>query len=320
MNARKWATIAVLLCAALTPAICPGQAAAGHVTPAQPAAPQTRIPATATAPAPSTTPSATPETTPAATPTATPPPASASPANEYQQPHITIATPAPAPAPWPLQDRIAWAANLLLLLIAYVGVLMAVSTLRKIERQTRSTEATAQAAAETAQAALQFAKDQAQAQAHAERPWILITPEPTPGVPNGFNVVAANRGRSPARIVSMADEITIAKDESQLAAATAFKAGSPASRDPIILLPGETLGIKSIRREDVNTICTSPEDLRRVEEWEVRIFLLGKIVYEDLTSSGNWQSHETSWCCWYIHGRQKSGLVIAGPREYNQHT
>jgi hypothetical protein len=32
------------------------------------------------------------------------------------------------------------------------------------------------------------------------------------------------------------------------------------------------------------------------------------------------QEHETNWCCWYIHGRQTSGLVIAGPPEYNSHT
>jgi hypothetical protein len=32
------------------------------------------------------------------------------------------------------------------------------------------------------------------------------------------------------------------------------------------------------------------------------------------------QAHETNWCYWYIHGRHKSGLVIAGPPEYNLHT
>ncbi len=24
-------------------------------------------------------------------------------------------------------------------------------------------------------------------------------------------------------------------------------------------------------------------------------------------------THQTDWCCWYIHGRQTSKLVIAGP-------
>jgi len=234
--------------------------------------------------------------------------------------HITIATPAPAPAPWSLQDRVKWLTVVLLVLIGYVGVWLGISTLRKIERQSRSAETTANAAAETAKAALQFAENQAQAQIRAERPWILVAPEPAYGVPNAFTIVAANRGRSPARIVSMVDEITLAPDDSQLPPVPAFKVDPDDQREPINLLPGESAAIKSFRREDVNLVCPSPEDLHRVENWEVRIFLYGKIVYHELVSAGKEQAYETSWCFWYIHGRQKSGLVVAGPRAYNQHT
>ncbi len=69
---------------------------------------------------------------------------------DYQPPHITIATPAPAPAPWPLQERIAWGANVLLALLGYAGIMMALSTLKKIERQTKYGETAATAAAESA--------------------------------------------------------------------------------------------------------------------------------------------------------------------------
>lgn len=307
--------MALLLCMELAPVICAQQ----------PAATQTGTPATA----PSTTPDANPSTNPAAAPAGSEPASPGTPASpecpggncDLPQPrHITIATPAPAPGPWPLQDRIAWAANLLLLLIAYVGVLLGISLLRKIERQSRSTEKAADAAAESAKAALQFAQNQAQAQAQAERPWILVTPEPTYGVPNAFTVVAANRGRSPARIVAMSDAITVAPDDSQLPAVPAFKSDPDDQRVPVTLLPGESVGIKSFRREDVNTICPSPEDLRRVEDWDARIFLYGKIVYHELIANGKEQAYETLWCCWYIHGRQKSGMVPAGPRAYSQHT
>lgn len=88
------------------------------------------------------------------------------------QPHITIATPAPAPSVWPLQDRISWVANLVLVLIAYVGIMIGLSLLRKIERQTHYAEITAQAAADSAKAALLFAQTQAQ----VDRPWIVVTP------------------------------------------------------------------------------------------------------------------------------------------------
>jgi hypothetical protein len=43
-------------------------------------------------------------------------------------------------------------------------------------------------------------------------------------------------------------------------------------------------------------------------------------MYKDLTAPTDSQAHETNWCCWYIHGRQNSGLVIAGLPEYITHT
>jgi len=236
---------------------------------------------------------------------------------DYQPPHITIATPAPAPAPWPLQERIAWGANVLLALLGYAGIMLALSTLRKIERQTKYGEAAATAAGEAAQAALLHA----QAILHAERPWILITVAPSPSIENGFNVIATNRGRSPARIVATADETRIAIDEEHLPGIPEYRTADP-DIPPVshILLPGEFTGIKSFSRDDVKGLCTSEEGLRRIENWEERIFLYGKVHYEDLTAPAGQQTHETAWCCRYIHGRQKSGLVIAGTEEYNLHT
>jgi hypothetical protein len=242
-------------------------------------------------------------------------------------PHITIATPAPAPAPWPLQDRIAWAASLILTIMAYVGIMLALSTLRKIERQTRYAETAAQAAADSAKAALLLAEthakaqaQQAEAQAQAERPWILITAEPAPGDPNDFTVVATNRGRGPALIVALTEEIASASDESQLPAVPTFTSEPHAPVVPLILLPGEATEIKSFHRDDVKSVCGTEERLRRVEDWEEKIYLYGLIAYRDLRSSDEKQLHETSWCCWYIHGRQKSGMVMAGPPQYNRHT
>ena len=231
-------------------------------------------------------------------------------------PHITIATPAPAPAPWPLQERISWAANLILVLIVYVGVTLAISALRKIERQTHFGEVAAQAAADGAKSALLLA----QAQERAERPWIVISPEPVPGTQDSFTVIATNRGRSPARVVSLVDEIALAQDESQLPQAPTFKTEPRAPHTPSILLPGESAEIKSFSRSDVKAVCETAEDLRYLEEWELKIFLYGQLNYVDLRSVDETHAHETSWCCWYIHGRQKSGLVMAGPQEYNRHT
>ena len=235
---------------------------------------------------------------------------------DYQPPHITIATPAPAPAPWPWQERIAWGANIVLVVLGYIAILFALSLLRKIERQTRYGEAAAQAAQESAQAAL----TQAQAMLRAERPWILMSVRPSQNIENGFSVVATNRGRSPARILSTIDEIVSAVDEAHLSAKPEYRSQPVAPEDPMILLPGETTELLSFSRADVKRICESEERLARVEKWEEKIFLYGAVTYRDLATTDDAPAHESSWFCWYIHGRQKSGMVMAGSPAYNQHT
>ena len=314
MSSKHRFPAAALLILAFALGACPAQTGK-PATPAQTNKSNTPAPVSAA-------PAATQPTAPAPS-TANTPSASGTPANpactsgpcDYQQPRITIATPAPAPASWSLQDRIKWLAVVLLVLIAYVGILLALSTLRKIERQTRYVETTAQAAADSARAALLFAANQAR----AERPWILITAEPTPGVTNGFSVVATNRGRSPARIVSLAEGIAIVQDEAKLPPAPVFKAEPRAPLAPIVLLPGESASIKTFHRDEVKSVCENPEQVLRVEDWEEKIYLYGKVAYNELVALGE-EAHETGWCCWYIHGRQKSGMIMAGPQEYNRHS
>jgi hypothetical protein len=236
---------------------------------------------------------------------------------DSQPAHITIATPAPAPAPWLWPDRIAWVAKILLAVLGYVGIMLAVSALRKIERQSHYAETAAQAAADSAQAALLHA----QAIIRAERPWILISVEPSRGAENSFTVTATNRGRGPARIVSTIDKITTAVDQTHLPEQPVFEEITPsAALSSVVLLPGESTGIKSFSREEVKSFCGSDEKLKMVEKWEELILLYGRVVYKDLMQVAEGETHETSWCCWYIHGRQKSGMVMAGPPAYNMHT
>jgi len=238
---------------------------------------------------------------------------------DYQTPRISVSNPAPVVSAWPVQDRIAWATNVLLVIVGYAGILLALSTLRKIERQTRYGEAAAAAAADCAQAALLHA----QAILNAERPWVLITVMPSRTTENGFVVTATNRGRSPARILSTVEETRLAADEAQLPTVPEYRAHEPEPDAPplsMILLPGEFTGIKSFSRDDVRGICETEEGMQRIENWEERIFLYGKVVYSDLMEPPGEPTHETAWCCRYIHGKQKSGLVMAGPPDYSVHT
>jgi hypothetical protein len=236
---------------------------------------------------------------------------------DYQPAQISVATPAPALPEWPWQDRIAWVANLVLVVLGYAGIALALSLLKKIERQTQYAETAAQAAAESAQAVLA----QTQAAARAERPWVLVTVEPSQTAENGFMVVATNRGRSPARVISAVDKIAIEADQSKLPAMPQYAdAQANAALASVILLPGESTGIKPFSRDDVKQLCGSDERLRKVEKWEEVILLYGQIAYRDLLGEGDVAQYESRWCFWYIHGRQNSGMVMAGSPAYNRHT
>jgi len=239
------------------------------------------------------------------------------PCEEQQQPRMIVTLPAPTPITWPWHDRILWGAYLVLAILGYVGIMLAVSTLKKIERHVAEAEDTASAAKDTASAALLLARSIID----SERPWILIAVEPSLGVENSFIVLATNRGRSPATITSTVDAIKIATDENRLPASPSYPDSQLASPFvPIILLPGESTTIKSFSRDDLKGVCENDEIFRRVQGWEEKLFLCGKIIYKDMIAPPDSQVHETTWCCWYIHGRQKSGLVMAGPPSYNQHS
>jgi hypothetical protein len=243
---------------------------------------------------------------------------------EDQQPRVIVVPPAPTPIQWPWHDRVLWAAYLVLAILGYAGLMLGRSTLRQIERHTAAAEQTAataaaaaNAAAETAHAALLHA----QAIVHAERPWILVTAEPTGGVESSFEITAINRGRSPATITATMDQVLFAADEAQLPEALEFKPVESAARFvPIILLPGESATLKTFGRDDARGLCASDEQFANIQSWAERLFLCGKVSYNDLIAPAGNAEHETNWCCWYIHGKQRSALVPAGPAAYNAHT
>jgi hypothetical protein len=231
--------------------------------------------------------------------------------------HITVTDPAPEVKPWIWQERVTWGANILLAAFGFWGIWTANALLRKIDRQIAFAESAAEAAGASAHAAML----NAQAFIRSERPWILITIEPSRSLENSFTVMATNRGRTPARITATVDRTRIAVDENRLPSFPEYTREVPeAPLVPIILVPGESTAIKSFCRDEVKALCDSEERYKRIETWEEKVFLHGKVTYMDLISPSDDEFHETNWCCWYIHGRQNSGLVIAGPPEYNSHT
>jgi hypothetical protein len=232
-------------------------------------------------------------------------------------PQIIVNPPAPAPAQWEWHDRVAWGAGIVLAVLGYAGVMLALRTLKSIDRHLESGTATAEAAVGSANAALALA----QAIANSERPWIVVTVEPFLTMENSFKVMAANRGRSPARIVSSLDHVKIAIDESHLPKEPDFEVAKQEEEpEPIVLLPGEATGVWALNRDDLPKICKTPEMLKHVELWQATLFLYGRIQYMELSAIGESQVHETLWCCRYIHGEKTSALVMAGSPAYNKHT
>lgn len=247
----------------------------------------------------------------AAQPTAPAPEPIAQPA-----PQIVVTSPPPAPAPWSWHDKVLWGVEIVLVILGYAGVVLGLKTLKNIQRQTEFGVSAAQAALQCANAAL----ESSQAIVDSGRPWIVITVEPFLSVDHGFKVMATNRGRTPARILAKADCVKIAKNETELPTPPDYDSGKSATPfEPIILLPGETAGIRPFRRSDVRSYCSSEEEFKKLERWEEKLFVYGRVIYRDLISPMDQPNHETDWCCWYVYG-EKDALVLAGPPEYNKHS
>jgi hypothetical protein len=273
-------------------------------------------------PRPAATKPAQPRPTPAARTAASDPaalqsePPAAQPPVSAQPPQIVVTAPSTAANNWTWHDKVLWGANLVLVVLGYLGVLLALKTLKNIERQTEFGVSAAQAALQCANASL----ESSQAIVDSGRPWIVITIEPLLSIERGFKVMATNRGRTPARIHAKADCVKVITDETQLPSPPDYESGKSSTPfEPIILLPGETAGIRPFRRSDVRTYCASDEQFKKVEKWEEKVYIYGRVIYRDLISPIDQPDHETDWCCWYVYG-EKDALVLSGPTEYNKHS
>jgi len=242
-------------------------------------------------------------------------PDSNQPRDPNQAPQIVVTSPPVQQSPWTWHDKVLWGAELVLVILGYLGVFLALRTLKNIQRQTEFGVKAAQAALQVANASL----ESSQAIVDSGRPWIVITIEPFLTVEHGFKVMATNRGRTPARIMAKNDCVKLVPDEAQLPPTPDYESGKSAIPfEPIILLPGESAGIRPFRRSDVRSYCGSDDQFRRIEKWEEKLFVYGRVIYRDLISPMDQPNHETDWCCWYVYG-EKDALVIAGPPEYNKH-
>ncbi len=218
---------------------------------------------------------------------------------------------------WPLHEQILWAATLVLVILGYAGILLALRILKQIQSQALLAETTAQASLESAQAA--FANTQTVL--NAQRPWVLITVGPSPEGPDNFRILATNRGKFPAEIVSTSDRIGIVLNESCLPKQPEYsKKESDSLPVPILMMPGESIPLQTFARADLKWVCRTEESFQRVQQQLDSVFLYGKVVYRNLAASQSMPNYETGWCCRYIHNRAESYVVLAGPAQYRRRT
>ncbi len=234
-----------------------------------------------------------------------------------QQPQIIVTGPPPATNSWQLHERVAWAASIVLAVLGYVGIILALRALNAIKRSNEASLETARAAMGVADALL----GQTKALLEFERPWILVHIDPSLTAENSFKVMASNRGRRPARITHLADQVHMVADESELPATLDYDSmDMQEQEEPVILLPGESIAIARFTRTDIAQICKTEEQMRRVATWQEIIYLFGRVTYCDVSpSSADVSPYLTDWCCRYIHGETKSALIVGGPQSYNRH-
>lgn len=234
-----------------------------------------------------------------------------------QQPQIIVTGPPPPTNTWQWHERVAWAASIVLAVLGYVGIMLALRALGAIKRSNEASLETARAALAATDAML----SQTKALLEFERPWILIHVEPSLTTDNSFKVMASNRGRRPARITHLADQVHVVPDEGELPTTPELDTvEAQEQEEPLILLPGESTAIARFNRKDVAQICKTEDQLRRVASWQEVIYLIGRITYRDISSaSASAASYQTDWCCRYIHGETKSALIVGGPQGYNRH-
>src|SRR5258708_26929377 len=167
--------------------------------------------------------------------------------------------------------------NIGLFFVGIIGSGIALSTLFKIERQTKAGEDAAKAALLSAQAVI-----------NAERPWLLVMIESGEGPMGGFNIFVKNKGRTPAMITAAYMGCVRVKDISHLPKEPPYKTGSMVQN--LIVIPDEKPLIWWFDGRMLNRMLG--EDAR-IPSWEGQTFVFGKILYRDLADPISDRIHET---------------------------
>jgi hypothetical protein len=220
---------------------------------------------------------------------------------ENKSPSVTVIdnstrqskTDGPAQKPPETHAGIEWS-NWALVVIGAAGVLAALITLRKIERQTKAGEDAAKAAFLNAQAVI-----------NAQRPWLLVVIKPIMGPMGGFNIHVRNRGRTPAMITTALWGCVAVKEVINLPKEPVYWPRKLV-QDRIVMPDGAV----KIWWFDSKTLHNALKDQFPRFSWEGRVFVFGTIFYRDLADPSPTALHETRWIGLYQSGVEELGDSI----------
>jgi hypothetical protein len=149
-----------------------------------------------------------------------------------------------------------------------------------------------------------------QAFVNSERPWISVKVERTPWG-KGFNVVAVNKGRTPATILSHAENC-IVMDAMEYA--REFLPIPPKYGKPVVdsetVLPEDSTEVYQITRKSIAKAGYSETDVTKLESGNSVAYIFGVIAYRDVLGTPSEVAYETRWCCWLIPDSTPDGVMV----------
>ena len=177
-------------------------------------------------------------------------------------------------------DKAAVFSIYLLVIVGIGGILVAICTLQKIERQIKVAEA------------------DTEAMARAERPWIVIKVEsPTP---NQFNFIATNTGRIPANVKSIwATPIATKRGEKLKIPADEKTEESLMNTPPCLMPPTASQIVYQCNIDEMDKHGFFGKNLTfSLGFTELRFY--GRIIYSDILQPETAIPHETKWLYWQV--------------------
>lgn len=172
------------------------------------------------------------------------------------------------------------APNIALVVVGIAGIVAALCTLKKIERQIKVAEAGTQAIG------------------RAERPWIVIDVESP--APNQFNFIATNTGRIPADVKSIWAAAIVTKRGERLEIPIDDKTGESLMNTPPCLIPPTARQIVfRCNIEEMNKQGSFGRNTTFSQGF-VELRFYGRIIYSDILQPESAIPHETKWLYWQV--------------------